>query len=130
MKLKIFKPITPSQRNLIRLNRSDVSKKPLLKNKVRGLKNTTGKSYGSTVTYHKGGGHKKRYRELTFKRELESTSIVMSIEYDPFRSSNIASIYDPKTKKSFYILAPKNLAVGDVIKSGKNIEILGFIVIR
>ena len=61
MQLKIFKPNTPSQRNLIRLNRKEVSKKPLLKTKLRGLKNNAGtNNKGRLIAYHKGGGHKKK----------------------------------------------------------------------
>lgn len=123
MKLKIFKPTTPSQRNLIRLNKINLSKQPLLKNKINGLKNSAGKNNsGRIVSYHRGGGNKKKYRELNFERTLESTAIVMSIEYDPYRSANIASMYDLNSKKYFYIPAAENLEAGDVIKSGKNIE--------
>lgn len=123
MKLKIFKPTTPSQRNLVRLNRTNINKKSLLKNKIHGFKNNAGKNNkGQLVSYHRGGGNKKKYRELNFNKHVEYTGIVMSIEYDPCRSSNIAAIFDITSKKSFYILASENLTKGDIIKSGKNVE--------
>ena len=60
MQLKTFKPTTPSQRNLVRLNRSNISKKPLLKNQISGSKNNAGKNNsGKIVSYHRGGGNKK-----------------------------------------------------------------------
>lgn len=123
MNLKIFKPTTPSQRNLIRLNRTNITKKPLLKTKIRGFKNNAGKNNkGRIVAYHQGGGHKKKYRKLQFKHNLKSVGIVMSIEYDPSRSANIASIFDVTSKKYSYVLACENLNKGDIIKSGKNVE--------
>ena len=123
MKLKIFKPTTPSQRNLIRLNRTNVAKKPLLKIKVNGFKNNAGRgNKGQITAYHKGGGHKKKYRKLQFKHSLESTGIVMAIEYDPCRSANIASIFDINNKQYFYVLASENLNKGDIVRSGKNVE--------
>lgn len=121
MKLKTFNPVTPSLRNLIQLNNTDLSRKPLLKSKIIGQKQNAGKNFSGKITsFCKGGGHKKKYRAIEFKRTEESVGIVTSLEYDPFRSSNIASIYDFLTKTFFYIVAPKNLAVGDIIKSGNN----------
>jgi large subunit ribosomal protein L2 len=123
MKLKTFKPTTPSSRNLIRLNNIDLQNSPLLKNQIKGSKNSAGKnSTGRITAYHRGGGHKKRYRKINFNRTESSTAIVTSIEYDPCRSSNIASIYDIKRETYCYILSPKNLKVGDIIKSGKEAD--------
>ena len=123
MKLKIFKPTTPSQRNLIQLNKTDLKKTPLLKAKIKGLKKSTGRgSNGRITSWHKGGGHKKRYRQLNFNRTNDSTAIVTSLEYDPYRTANIASIYDIQNNKYEYILAPKDLNVGDIVKSGKSAE--------
>ncbi len=74
MKLKTFKPTTPSQRNLIQLNKTSLKKKPLLKTKIKGFKNSAGRgSDGRITSWHRGGGHKKRYRELNFNRTNEST---------------------------------------------------------
>lgn len=123
MKLKTFTPSTPSKRNLIQLNKSDLEKKPLLKIKIKGFKNNSGRSSaGQITTWHKGGGHKKRYRYINFNRTSNTTSIVMSLEYDPYRTSNIAAIYNIDSQTYDYILAPKNLKVGDIIKSGREAD--------
>jgi len=123
MKLKTFKPTTPSQRNLIRLNESCLRKKPLVKNLIKGSKNKSGRNFeGKITSRHLGGGHKKRYRQLNFNRTDESTCIVTSLEYDPYRTANIASIYNIKTNEYDYITASRNLNVGDIVKSGENAE--------
>lgn len=123
MKLKTFKPTTPSQRNLVQLNKSGLKKKPLLKNKIKGTKNKTGIGLNGQITaWHRGGGHKKKYRQINFYRVNDKTGIVTSLEYDPYRSANIASIFDINTKKYEYILAPKGLQIGDVVKAGQNAE--------
>jgi large subunit ribosomal protein L2 len=123
MKLKTFKPTTPSKRNLIQLNKTELTKTPLLKTRLKGQKNTTGRnSTGSITAYHKGGGHKRKYREINFNRIIESTGVIISLEYDPYRSANIAAVYDINTKEYYYILAPKNLKIGDIIKSGLNAD--------
>jgi large subunit ribosomal protein L2 len=122
MNLKTFKPITPSKRNLIQLNNLNLEKKPLLKAKIKGFKNNSGRSKGQITSWHIGGGHKKRYRDLNFNRTHDTTSIVMSIEYDPYRTSNIAAIYNINTETYDYVLAPKNLKIGDILKSGKEAE--------
>ena len=121
MKLKTFKPVTPSLRNLIKLNTTTLANKPLLKSKIKGHKQNAGKnSSGKITNFCKGGGHKQKYRSIDFKRNKKSTGIVTSLEYDPFRSALIASIYNILTKDFFYIISPKNLSVGDIIKSGKD----------
>ena len=123
MKLKTFNPRTPSLRNLIRLNNSELNKKPLLKSNIKGLKKKSGRNFSGKITsYCKGGGHKKKYRFINFQRTKEETCIVISLEYDPFRSANIASVYNIINKNFYYIIAPKNLAVGDIIKSGVNAD--------
>ena len=123
MNLKTFKPITSSIRNLIQLNNTDLQKKPALKSKIKGLNKKAGKNFtGKITSYHKGGGHKKKYRKINFFRTIDSTGIILGIEYDPYRSSNIASVYDTLSKNFYYIIAPKNLKIGDVIKTGKNAE--------
>ncbi len=123
MILKTRKPITPSQRQLIQLSRKNLQNRPLLKKHVKGLINSDGRNNSGKITVrHKGGGHKKRYRTLNFFRTSPSTGIVCSIEYDPNRNANIASIFDVSTHKFFYILAPKSLKVGDILKSGPNAE--------
>ena len=123
MILKIKKPITPSQRQLVQLSRKNLNKQPLLKNYLKGLKNSSGRNNSGRITVrHKGGGHKKKFRTLNFFRVRSATGIVCSIEYDPNRNSNIASIFDISTHHFSYILAPKNLKIGDIVKSGPNAE--------
>jgi large subunit ribosomal protein L2 len=122
--LQKLKPTTPSQRNLIKINNKHLSKKPLLKFKIKGLKNSAGKNNtGKITSFHRGGGHKQNYRKIDFYRKENSIGIVCSIEYDPNRTAHIASIYNFFKKNYFYIIAPKNLVIGNIIKSGPNAEI-------
>jgi large subunit ribosomal protein L2 len=100
-----------------------VKKKPLLKKKIKGLINKAGRNNSGKITvYHKGGGHKKKYRFINFNRTDDSKSVVCSIEYDPNRNSNISSIYDFNTEQFCYIITPKKLKVGDIVESGVNAE--------
>ena len=122
--MKTFKPITPSLRNLIQLNKTHLTKTPLIKKNIRGLKQNIGKNYsGKFTVFSKGGGHKKRYRQINFKRTFNDITIVTSLEHDPYRSANIASVFSLESKKFYYILASKNLKIGDILKSGSNAEI-------
>nr|UDP55440.1 ribosomal protein L2 [Schizostauron trachyderma] len=124
MKLKIKKPTTPSQRHLIQLNTEHLKKKPTIKKQLKGLKNSGGRNNSGKITiHHKGGGHKKKYRLINFYRKKNSTGITIGLEYDPNRNTCIAAIYDLSKKEFFYILAPKNLKVGDIIKSGKQAKL-------
>lgn len=121
MELKRFKPVTPSQRNLIRLNKSLLSKGPLLKKEVCQIKKVSGRnSKGQVIVRHKGGGHKKSYRKIDFLRKRSNIGIVTSIEYDPYRNSNIVAIFDFVKKEYYYRLQPKHLEVGAIIQSGAN----------
>lgn len=98
-------------------------RKYLLKKSIKGLKNTTGRNHSGKVTIkHKGSGHKKKYRKINFFRIKILIGITCSIEYDPNRNSNIAAIYDFSNNKFFYILAPKNLKIGDIVESNINSE--------
>ena len=120
----IKKPITPSQRHLIRTVRTHLKKKPLIKNKINGNKNCAGRSTvsGKITIKHQGGGHKKKYRKINFNRIKESEGIVCSIEYDPNRSARIASIYETSKNQFFYIIAPIGLGIGNIVKSGTKLE--------
>jgi|TARA_B100001142_G_C14273131_1_gene631695 large subunit ribosomal protein L2 len=123
MKLKKINPTTSSQRNLIRIKNTGLNKTSLIKSKITGLKNSSGRNnVGKITAFHRGGGHKQKYREIDFHRKKDSIGIVASIEYDPNRNANIASIYSFVTYEYSYILAPKNLSVGDIVKSGSNGE--------
>lgn len=126
MLLQKVKPTTSSRRHLIKLNQKslNLSKSPFVKNKVKGIKkNSSGRNNSGKITvFHKGGGVKKRYRKIDFHRNNSSTGIVCSLEYDPNRNCHIASIYDFIQKFFFYIIAPKHLKLGDIVKSGLDVE--------
>ena len=101
-----------------------LSKKPLLKNKIVGSKNSAGKNNsGKTTIFKRGGGHKRNSRIIQFNRSIESTAIVINIEYDPNRNAYIGAVYDFYKKTYYYILLPNNLKIGDIIKSGHNSEV-------
>lgn len=105
------------------MQQKNLVKKPILKKKIKGLKNSDGRNNAGKITIrHRGGGHKKKYRILDFFRKFESAGIVISLEYDPYRNATIASVYDLSKQDFFYVLAPKDLKVGDIIKSGENAE--------
>lgn len=124
MIIKKNKPITPSQRNYIRIYNNLLAKSPILKNKILGAKNNAGKNNSGKITVrHKGGGHKKKYRLIENFYNKNYTGLVFNIEYDPFRNTPIAAIFDFKTKNFYYMLAYKNIKVGDIIKSGINAEL-------
>lgn len=96
----------------------------LLKKKIKKYKNAAGRNHSGKITVsHKGGGHSRKYREINFKRTNLSIGIVLSVEYDPMRTANIIAIYDFLNKIFFYILAPKNTKVGDILKSGPRTEL-------
>jgi large subunit ribosomal protein L2 len=120
------KPTTSSRRHIVKLNKKNfnLSKSPLLKTKIKGIrKNSNGRNHSGKITvFHKGGGVKKRYREINFNRFFNSTGIICSLEYDPNRNCYIASVYDYSNCEFFYIIAPKYLKVGDIVKSGLDIE--------
>lgn len=123
MKLIYKNPKTPAQRHLVQLHKDNLSKKPLLKKNIKGFKKVSGRNNSGSITIsHKGGGQKKKYRQINFNRTNTSTGIICSIEYDPNRNTNIASVFDVLSKKFFYILAPKKLKIGDIVKAGYNIK--------
>lgn len=100
-----------------------LKKKPLLKKRIKGMINLAGRNNTGKITvYHKGGGHKRKYREINFNRVKNSAGIICSVEYDPNRKANIASVFDFNQNEFFYILAPKKLSVGDIVESGSNAE--------
>jgi large subunit ribosomal protein L2 len=110
-------------KNKILFFQKQLRKKPLLKKKLIGLVKSSGRNNSGKITvHHKGGGHKRKYRNINFYRIYNAAGIVCSIEYDPNRNANIASFYDKIQNNYSYILAPKNLKVGDIIKSGLSAE--------
>ncbi len=124
MGIKIYKPYTPSTRNKSSLDFSNLSKNKPEKSLLISLHRSKGRNnQGRITTRHKGGGHKRRYRLIDFKRnKFNIAGIVNSIEYDPNRNTNIALInYEDGEKR--YILHPENLNVGDKILAGNNVEL-------
>lgn len=115
--LRSKKPTTPSQRHQLLLDRSSLDKVKILKNQSCFLKNRGGRNNQGRITaFTKGGGHKKKYRNILHKRD-SLFGIVESIEYDPYRSANIARIFSLEKNLHFYILAPEGLKKGHFIKS-------------
>ena len=121
MALKKYKPVTPGQRHKVAITFDEITtsrpeKSLLLKKKRTGGRNDTGKMTIENV----GGGHKKRYRIIDFKRDKKDvTCKVATIEYDPNRSARIALLVYADGEKR-YIIAPNGLNVGDKIVSGKD----------
>jgi large subunit ribosomal protein L2 len=121
MALKVFKPITPGTRTRIDLVRDELTTDKPEKSLVHGKVSKGGRGAGGRISVrHQGGGHKRKYRDIDFKRNKHGIpGTVKSIEYDPNRSANIALIYYADGEKR-YIIAPKGLTVGQKIMSGEN----------
>lgn len=118
MVLKIYKAINPSQRHYVGIKYDLSSKTPILKTKLKQKIRISGRNnQGKTTILNRGGGHKKRYRLLINYYKEKYNGIVYSIEYDPNRTANIASVYNPDSKLFFYTIAANNLKVGDILKS-------------
>jgi large subunit ribosomal protein L2 len=117
----VFKnPTTPSQRHVSFLKRTTLMKTKILKNQSCFLKNRAGRNnQGRITSFHKGGGHKKKYRIVSYNRPTLS-GIVESIEYDPYRSANIARVFSEIDNTHSYILAPEGLVRGNYINSQLN----------
>ena len=124
MGIKTYKPITPGMRQWTSLDFSELTKSDPEKSLTRGRKDRAGRdSFGRISVRHKGGGHKRRYREIDFKRDKTGVpGKVVSIEYDPNRSANIALVFYKDGEKR-YIIAPKSLKVGARILSGPDAPI-------
>jgi large subunit ribosomal protein L2 len=124
MGIKIYKPYTPSTRQKSSLDFSGLSKIKPEKSLLVSNQRFKGRNNQGRITIrHKGGGHKRRYRLIDFKRnKYEIPGKVVSIEYDPNRNANISLInYEDGEKR--YILHPENLKVGDLVIASKNNEI-------
>lgn len=124
MALKTYKPTTPSQRQLVNIDRSDLWSGKPFKGLTEGKKKTGGRNnHGRITTWNRGGGHKQRYRLVDFKRrKLDIEATVERIEYDPNRSAFIALIQYVDGEHS-YIIAPQRLKVGDKVISGEGSDI-------
>ena len=114
MAIKSYKPTTPSRRNMSTLVNSEITKSTPEKRLVVKLNKKSGRNNQGKITVrHKGGGAKRSYRIIDFKRnKIDVPGVVSSIEYDPNRTANIALInYSDGDKR--YIIAPLDLNVGD-----------------
>lgn len=124
MALKQYKPVTPTRRYMTTSDFSELSKVKPEKSLLEPLKKTGGRNhYGRVTMRHRGGGHKRKYRIIDFKRNKANIPAkVASIEYDPNRSARIALLIYADGEKR-YILSPKGLKVGETVLSGANAEI-------
>ena len=124
MAIKKFRPITPSLRHMTVLKSDEITKHEPEKSLLATLKKNAGRnSQGSITVRHRGGGAKRKYRIIDFKRDKDQIPAkVAGIEYDPNRSANIALLHYVDGEKR-YILAPNGLKVGDVIFSGEGSDI-------
>ena len=124
MALKSYNPRTPSQRQLVRVDRSELHKGKPVKNLTEGLTKSGGRNNTGRITsWHRGGGHKRRYRLIDFKRHQTGFATVERLEYDPNRTAFIALIKYDDSGELAYILAPQRLAAGDKVEAGKGADI-------
>jgi large subunit ribosomal protein L2 len=124
MALKTFNPITPSQRQLVIVDRSELWKGKPVKALTEGLRASGGRNNTGRITLRfRGGGHKRRYRMVDFRRNKDDlTATVERLEYDPNRTAFIALVrYEDGTLS--YILAPQRLKVGDKVVSGEKVDV-------
>jgi len=122
--IKKFKPTTPGRRTMTGYTFEEVTKKEPERSLVVSLKSTGGRNAEGRITArHRGGGHKRKYRIIDFKRDKDGIPAkVAAIEYDPNRSARIALLHYVDGEKR-YILAPVGLQVGDMVESGPNADI-------
>ena len=125
MAIKSYKPTTPARRNMTVSAFEGIDKKAKPERSLtETLKKNAGRnSYGRITVRHRGGGNKRKYRIIDFKRnKLDMTATVLRLEYDPNRSANIALVqYEDGEKR--YILAPVGLKAGDQVLSSANADI-------
>lgn len=120
---KKIRPVTPSLRGVKLLQRPFLWNKKFLKVRTKSFSRSFGRNNVGRITVrHRGGGHKKLYRDVDFKR-LSTKGFVEGIEYDPFRTAFLARLYNPDLKIHSYIIAPKNLFCGSFVNSGDLAEI-------
>src|SRR5215470_16327878 len=124
MALKQFNPVTPSLRATVLVERSDLHKGKPVKELTEGMHSTGGRNNQGRITSRfMGGGHKRRYRLVDFKRKKRDVvATVERLEYDPYRTAFIALIKYEDGELS-YILAPQRLSVGDKVVAGKQVDV-------
>ncbi len=124
MAIKTYKPVTPGRRGMTVIDYSGLSKVAPEKSLLETLKKHSGRnSYGRITVRHKGGGNRRKYRIIDFKRnKLGMDAEVMTLEYDPNRTAFIALVkYEDGEKR--YIIAPDGLKVGDKVRAGADADI-------
>jgi large subunit ribosomal protein L2 len=124
MGIKTFNPYTPSRRAMTQLDNAEITKSTPEKSLTVSLNKKAGRNNQGKITVrHHGGGSRRKYRIIDFKRnKVDVPATVKSIEYDPNRTANIALICYADGEKS-YIIAPNGLKVGDVLMNGENAEV-------
>ena len=124
MGIKTYNPYTPSRRNMTGLDFSDITKSTPEKSLTVSLKKNSGRNNQGKITVrHRGGGSRRKYRIIDFKRRKDDIPAkVIGIEYDPNRSANIALVQYEDGEKA-YIIAPIGLTDGDVVVSGEGADI-------
>ncbi len=125
MPIKLFKPTSPGRRDMSGQTFEEVTRVGPERSLTRGLRKQGGRNFRGKITIrHRGGGHKRRFRQIDFKRrdKFGIPSRVDSIEYDPNRSARIALLVYADGEKR-YIIAPLGLRVGDKVMSGPDAEI-------
>lgn len=125
MPVRRHKPTSPGRRHMISSTYSEITKGKPEKSLTKALKKSGGRNhYGRITSFNKGGGNKRRYRVIDFKRQKDGVeATVIAIEYDPNRTCRIALLEYADGEKR-YILAPKGLAVGTKVSSGEESDIL------
>ncbi len=124
MAIKVYKPTTNGRRNMTGLTFDEITCTTPERSLVVSIKSKGGRNNtGRITTRHQGGGHKRQYRIIDFKRNKDGVPAkVATIEYDPNRSANIALLHYVDGEKR-YILAPKGLTVGSMVMSGEGADI-------
>ena len=124
MAIKTYKPTSPGKRGQVSVIYEEISNKRPEKSLLRPLSKSGGRNnYGRLTARHIGGGHKRQYRLVDFKRnKVNVPARVIAIEYDPNRSANIALLnYSDGEKR--YILSPVGIKVGDIVEAGDSVDI-------
>jgi large subunit ribosomal protein L2 len=125
MPVKVYKPTSPGRRNMSVSDFAEITRGTSERSLTKGLLKKSGgrNSNGRITSYHRGGGHRRRYRQIDFRRnKVDVPAKVAAIEYDPNRSANIALLHYADGEKR-YILSPGGLKVGDTIVSSASAEI-------
>ncbi len=125
MPVKVYKPTSPGRRNMSVSDFAEITRGKPERSLTQGLVKKTGgrNSNGRITSYHRGGGHRRRFRQIDFRRnKIDVPAKVAAIEYDPNRSANIALLHYADGEKR-YILSPGGLKVGDTVVSSTSAEI-------